>query len=325
MKEIKIKFTGFADYHKPKELAYYRFLSERYHLIESDRPDYIIDGGQNFEHVKYDALKILIDSENVVPDFNDYDYAVGSANMTFEDRYLRVPWFVFYPYFADINKRKTAYDESLLNRKFCSFVVSDAEFGDPMRKLFFERLSKYRQVDSGGRWRNNIGGPVKDKIQFCKNYKFNIAFENSSFSGYTTEKLMEAYVAQSVPIYYGNPNVAQDFTLDSMIRVKDAADIERAVEEVIRLDNDDSAYMKMVTARCNAVDDISSYERELEKFLSYIFDQPLDSARRLCMYGYQAVNRRHLRMVYGIDQKIRDSRLFKFTTGLIGKIKTSRM
>ena len=104
---------------------------------------------------------------------------------------------------------------------------------------------------------NNIGGPVKDKMTFLREYKFNIAFENSVSPGYTTEKIIDVYAAQTLPIYYGNPTVETDFCLDSMVRVKDEADIECAIEEIIRLDNDDDAYMKMDIECCkgNSVHD----------------------------------------------------------------------
>jgi len=318
-KQIKIKFSGFAPYHDPKKQAYYRYLSERYELVESDRPDYIIDGGLDFRHVAYDCVKILISSENSVPDFNLYDYAIASSTLNFGDRYLRMPWFAFYPSFKEIEQRKKTPDSSLLAREFCSFVVSNAEFGDPMRRLFFERLSKYKKVASGGRYLNNVGGPVTDKLAFCRGYKFNIAFENSSCPGYTTEKLMEAYVAQTVPIYYGNPEVAFDFRTESMVRVRDAADIERAVEEVIRLDRDDEAYLKMVTAPCLSEYTPEACETKLEEFLAHIFDQPLEMARQLCPFGCQNVMRRHLKPLRLFDQKVRDSIIFKSAVGLVGR------
>lgn len=323
-KTVKIKFAGFAPYHDPHAQAYYRFLSERYDLVECEDPDYVIDGGQSFHHLKYDCVKILLNSENLAPDFNDYDYAVGCSDITFGDRYLRTPWFVFYPYFHEIVNRKTEPDEALLKRKFCSFVVSNAEFGDPMRRKFFERLSKYKTVDSGGKWRNSVGGPVVDKLAFCRGYKFNIAFENSSFPGYTTEKLMEAYVAQTVPIYYGNPTVETDFRPESMIRVRDEADIERAVEEIIALDRDDEAYLKKVTANCLTEATPEVYERCLNDFLAHIFDQPIEAARRLCPYGQQAVMRRHLKMVHGLDQAIRDTVVYGAAVSVLARYRKWR-
>lgn len=51
-----------------------------------------------------------------------------------------------------------------------------------------DALSQYKLVDSGGRHRNNVGGLVKDKYEFDLSYKFSIAFENSSYQEYLTEK-----------------------------------------------------------------------------------------------------------------------------------------
>ncbi|WP_281650799.1 glycosyltransferase family 10 [Helicobacter bilis] len=75
------------------------------------------------------------------------------------------------------------------------------------RDMFFEALSKYKRVDSGGRWKNNIGGNVDDKIEWLKSYKFNLCFENSSYPGYLTEKLFDAFLAGCVPIYWGDTSL----------------------------------------------------------------------------------------------------------------------
>ena len=306
MKTIRVKFVGLEGIMPICDFPVYRLMCRRYVVVTDDKPEYVIfcNDGQ-CEYRYNDCIKILIQAENRVCDFNAYDYAIGFDYMSFSDRYLRMPQFARRVNFPLLSRRLTAPCESLLDRKFCSFVVSNSQFGDPMRRKFFERLSKYKKVDSGGRFLNNVGGPIKDKIEFCKGYKFNIAFENSSSPGYTTEKIMEAYAAQSVPIYYGNPMVDTDFRLDSMVRVVDEDDIERAVEEVIRLDTDDAAYMEKVTASCLAESDISVYDQRLERFLSHIFDQPLELARRRNRYGYQAMMENHMKLVLSVDSAIR--------------------
>ena len=160
--------------------------------------------------------------------------------------------------------------------------------GNPIRKKFFTELSKYKKVASGGRLLNNVGECVGDKMAFIRKYKFNIAFENSSSPGYVTEKLMQAFAAQTVPIYYGDPFVERDFNTESFLRVKDESDIERVIEEIIRLDRDDDAYMKVATAQCMVGGNVSAYEREIERFLVDVFERPLETARRRPQYGYQA-------------------------------------
>lgn len=304
-KRIRVAFAGFSNNCRLEDRYVYRILSRRFEIIPTARdPDYLIDHGWFSDCLRYERpIRILLSGENSVPDFNAYDYAMGHNHVNFGDRYLRSPLFAHWSCFPGLVRREsTRSDSELLNRGFCSFVVSNARYGDPIREKFFRRLSQYKRVDSGGRFLNNIGGSVKDKLAFCRNYKFNIAFENSAYPGYTTEKIMEAYAAETVPIYFGNPTVETDFRPESMVRVCDESDIERAVEEVVRLDRDDAAYLAKCRERCFAVPDPMVYERELEAFLVHIFEQPLEQARRRARYGYQAMMREHMRKVMTIDR-----------------------
>lgn len=296
--KIKVKFIGFDPYFPPRQQPFYRMIARHFDIEESDKPDFIFDRGRPFDHWQYsNCVKILFMCENSVPDFNVYDYAIGFDHMSFGDRYLRNPLFSRYgDDYATLKKRTLMSNEDLLNRRFCSFIVSNSSFADPMRERFFKELSKYKRVDSGGKHLNNIGGPVKDKLTFCRNYKFNIAFENSVALGYTTEKIMQAYAAQSLPIYYGNPAIDTDFRLESMVRVTGISDIKRAIDEIVFLDENDDAYLARVTAPCLTVDDPEIYEKQLEEFLIHILNQSPAEARRLNAYGnqpmMQGLNRR---------------------------------
>lgn len=300
-KRIKL---GFADKwvgFKPEEDAYYKLLAKHYDIELSDSPDYLICCHTGHSHLKYDCVKILDEGENIVPDFNQYDYAVGFDHLDFGDRYLRVPLYVFFKGYRGLaNRQAPPPDDVLLDRKFCSFVVSNGNMVDPIRDRFFRELSKYKRVDSGGRHLNNIGSPVPDKLDFCRGYKFNIAFENCDSPGYTTEKVMQPLSVFSVPIYWGNPLVERDFLPDCMVRVKDEDDIARAIEEIIRLDRDDAAYLARAKAPC-LVTPPGEYERRLEAFLCHIIDQPLEQARRLNRYGFQNALRGRQKHLAALD------------------------
>lgn len=302
MKTIKINFVDCWAGHKPEEDKYYKILSKFYHVEISDSPDYVFCGSQGHRQVYLnDCIKIQTIGENIVPDFNSFDYAIGFDELSFGDRYLRLPLFYFYDEFSKLSERGTVPSrEELLNRKFCSFVVSNGG-GDPLRTKFFYELSKYKQVDSGGRYLNNVGGPVANKEAFCKGYKFNIAFENSVSPGYTTEKVMQPLTYHSVPIYYGNPNVTEDFTDACMVRIKDESDVSRAIEEIKYLDTHDEAYLeKCLTPRLTHGSE-AYYDARIEAFLRNIFDRPLNEARRLIPYGMQNVYRGRLRHLYKLD------------------------
>ena len=86
-------------------------------------------------------------------------------------------------------------------------------------------MSKYKTVDSGGRFRNNIGGRVTNKKKFLSNYKFS-CFENSKTAGYISEKLVDSFKAGTIPIYYGDDTVLELLNNRSYIHVKDEDDFK---------------------------------------------------------------------------------------------------
>jgi hypothetical protein len=116
---------------------------------------------------------------------------------------------------------------------------------------FFHKLSRYKRVESlGAVERNNdaLAGTGYDtagyrvKQAFQARCKFSIAFENSYFPGYTTEKLSDPLLAGSVPIYSGNPRVADIFNPKAFINVDTFASDEEAIDYIREVDNDDRRY-----------------------------------------------------------------------------------
>lgn len=122
---------------------------------------------------------------------------------------------------------------------FCSFVYSnDIQY----RNDFCKKLSKYKKIFCGGGSLNNIGYKVKDKIQFQKKYKFCIAFENHVQDGYTTEKIIDAYYSNCIPIYCGSKYVHKDFNKQTFINANDFETDEDLINYIIKVDNDDTLY-----------------------------------------------------------------------------------
>ena len=291
---IKIKFVDFWGDFNVKDNFITRTLIQRYNVELSDNPDYLFFGTFGYNHLRYNCVKIMFIGENLAPDFNLCDYALGFNFIKFEDRYMRLPLYCTYDCFAAIKDGVQQTDEVLLNRKFCCMVVSNNRHSSPHRERFFRLLSEYKQVDSGGKMWNNIGGPVIDKLQFVSQYKFNIAFENSSVRGYTTEKIMEPMTVNTLPIYWGNPLVGKDFNIASFVNVNDYASMEDAVQHIINLDNDDFQYLKMLRATKIYEPQIINWQENLLDFLSNIMEKPLDEAKYLTPYGIQKLYREEL-------------------------------
>ena len=121
-------------------------------------------------------MRIFYTGENIRTDWNIADYGIDFDYMEFGDRHLRMPLFLFYRHHEIITKNQvnpqdihtktykenTAHTHTIptntTREKFCGIVVSNDGWGlmDMLRTDFFHILNSYKQVDSGGRWNNNI-------------------------------------------------------------------------------------------------------------------------------------------------------------------------
>lgn len=133
--------------------------------------------------------------------------------------------------------------------KFCAFVVSNGNCH--FRNSFFEILSKYKGVDSCGRFLNNCGftapSPEDGYFDFLSNYKFMICFENTSKPEYLTEKLQNAWLGRTIPIYWGAAKSLKWLNPKAFLYLEDTSEesVKRMIEKIIELDNDDEKYMEM--------------------------------------------------------------------------------
>ena len=286
-RSIKIRYVDFWANCDFENHILTRALRENYdvEVVNDDSAEYVFFSvfGDNHWFLPDRCIKIFYTGENVCPDFNACDYGIGFEWMDYGDRYLRFPNYYATKFFERTTRLME--DKHLLpipdKSEFCSFVVSNPE-GNPIRKQLFEKLSEYKQVDSGGRWLNNVGGPVADKLEFERKHKFAICCENSSHSGYTTEKLVESFAAQTVPIYWGDPDVAKIFNPKAFINAMDYDSLDELLSAVLAIDSDDVLYQQMLKepAMHTLGLTLDGQYQVMCKFLKNIVDQPLDKAQR---------------------------------------------
>lgn len=282
-KIIKIKFVDFYKGFDYKNNLLYRTLKKNYDVQIVDNPDYLFFSVFGIENYDYNCVKIFYSGENLAPDFNLCDYAVAFEDLQFGDRYFQCPLYFSPKYDTVRNKMQCKHldvKESDLKRAFCSFVYSNGR-ADSIRDELFHRISEYKKVDSGGKHLNNVGGPVKSKLDFESAHKFSIACENSSHLGYNTEKLVESFAARTVPIYWGDPGIKKIYNANAFICVEDFESIDDLVQYLEKLDNDPQMYLKMLKTPALVDEQIVNRTFEkLEKFLTNIFDQEYEKAFR---------------------------------------------
>ena len=280
---IKIAFVDFWDNFVPEQSRIWQILSRHYDPVLSPDPVFLFYSSFGELHLGYDCVRIFMTGENQAPDFNICDYATGFEFMEFGDRYLRFP--NGYNYITDWEAMETKHKlpEEAWNKrkKFCAFVISNPNSA-PERELVIEKLSRLGSIDSGGRWRNNVGGPVSDKGAFLGDYRFSLALENVSHPGYTTEKLVQAFAAGTIPIYWGDPLVGRVFNTEAFVNCSDYPSLDGMVDAVERLMDDPQAMEKMMRtpALRDEKDSLENMTAGLEAFLCHIIDQGPEAAKR---------------------------------------------
>lgn len=286
--DIRVKYVDFYSRFNPKEHWTYKILERKYNVVFSESPDYLFFSCFGNTYLQYNCIRIFISNEAVYPNLNLYDYAVTYADFKITDRLLPNR-----DAFEELKYRRLAEDwqtaEEILGSKeeFCNFVYSNG-FGDPYREQLFRSVSQYKKVLSGGKFQNNIGHVVEDLHSFQSRFKFSIACENSWYRGYTTEKIINAFNAGTIPIYWGNPDISSVINPKAIINCHDYPDLESVVEEIKRLDEDDEAYKKKLMEPILVQENmVEEYLRERENFIYHIIDQPYMNAyrRNLCLRG----------------------------------------
>ena len=239
--------------------------------VSKEKLDVLIFGpfGDFWKSVSKDVPKVHYTGENTEPiEREDVRLNLGFQHKQFNDgSYLRLPlWMLEINWFQGDADRmgnpkpipidrccKVYEDEMSAKNKFCAFVVTNP--CQPMRNSAFQWLTAYKNVDSAGRLFNNMGdkifaglgggGGELKKLEFLKDYKFCLAFENASAPGYTTEKLLHAKAAGCIPIYWGDPKVERDFDTSSFIDARGIMTSGELVRLVKEVDTNDLAWSRM--------------------------------------------------------------------------------
>jgi hypothetical protein len=290
MLRVKLDFCDFWPGFPKTNNFFYNLLRERFEVEICDRPDFLIfaDPGQHVHRV-HNCVKIYVALEVFLPDFRWCDYAF-TCHYLEDPRHLRLPYYAF----GFGAKRLIRHGEDpaeimAAKTKFCSFVVSNAKRKKTQKRIeFFHRLSRYKKVDSAGTALNNMGYRIpfgsEHKVEFLRPYKFNIAFENGAAPGYTTEKIVEAMLARCVPIYWGNPRIAEEFNPKSFLNYFDFPSEEALIAKIVELDQDDAKYLEYLRQpyfHNNEPNEFFGHDRLLNQF-EKIFTTPITpvSARR---------------------------------------------
>ena len=253
MKTLKYCIKNWWDYAKTNYIT--DILSKHFNIIYDDKnPDLILyscfrNFNQDTSIIK-DIPSLFIMGENYfIPEMPTGIH----YSMTFEptqDNNLQAGYPLYFEQtiynIHDVDKvLKERKLEHFEHKKFACAVISNSRSAG-FRNNIVNIISTYKDIDYGGKWRNNVGGHVSNKLQFLNNYKFNICCENSQRDMYITEKILDAYLGNTIPIYAGG-NAETIFNPDSFINLNNKSE-EEIIEIIKEVNENDELYKKMYNA-----------------------------------------------------------------------------
>jgi alpha(1,3/1,4) fucosyltransferase len=281
---------GFTDYYPTMDDFFMDTLSMVFDIERNDAsPDYLIFadetyGIKNLDYNSDKVVKIFFTGENRRP----WNYKCHHA-ISFEHndgpQFYRLPLYVLdnwvqkkngVPDMMNLPAETIRYEDK---EHFCGFVASNPN-GEYRNKIFHV-LNEYKPVRSGGALFNNIGGvlprDVKSKIEFFRQCRFSLCFENSSWPGYCTEKIMHGFIAKTVPIYWGSPTVAIDFQEGTYISRHDYISDNGFVDAIMKVDRENKLWESMVNHSPLPYKHIKTWDldRFVAWFLQNVYKGPL--------------------------------------------------
>jgi len=121
----------------------------------------------------------------------------------------------------------------------CSFIGKTY----PMRLHALEFLSQIKEVDVFG---TSVRNPKQYPGEVASNYNFCLCFENDIYPGYVTEKPFEAYIAGTIPLYFGY-DVENYLNPKAIINLLDFKNFNDWTSYIINVNKNDDLYEEIFT------------------------------------------------------------------------------
>lgn len=139
--------------------------------------------------------------------------------------------------------------------KFCDYMFRNRTYRNGVRRYeFYQLLNAKRGVDHVQTEQRFTRNMFSDAVLQHRPYRFSIAFENDIVNGWVTEKIVNSFLAGSIPIYEGTDDVYKYFNRDAFINAKDFDTLNDLADYVMRVDDDQELYQKYIDAAPSSIE-----------------------------------------------------------------------
>jgi hypothetical protein len=133
------------------------------------------------------------------------------------------PNFYYYPWGTSFLKKEDQIFHP--KTKNTSIIASSkgAVVGQRLRHTIIERYgAKFDGIKQGE--------PREYKLPWMRDYRFSVAVENSIVDGYFTEKIVDCFRAGTIPIYWGDPSVADIFNPEGVLFFQNLEELDNILD-----------------------------------------------------------------------------------------------
>lgn len=163
------------------------------------------------------------------------------------------PMHMFYSHHTSIDKDYFINYDSINNRKKICIIVSSLSAPNnsnwnshnygKRHMLINKLLQSDLEFDFYGKgWNLNdkrYKGVAGNKHEILRQYEYSIAIENSCEDNYASEKLFDCFINNTVPIYYGCPNVSEIYDANSYEMLDlDSDNLIEKIKNIIKNSNE---------------------------------------------------------------------------------------
>lgn len=182
-----------------------------------------------------------------------------------------------------------------VKNKEISIVTSNRRIipGHSTRLAFIEKLmahpiSRYIDIYGGG------FKPIADKWDVISPYKYHLVLENTVLKDYWTEKIGDAFLGYSLPIYFGCPNIHDYFEPQSIktIDINKFDDTIKTIESLLSTNSYQEHYDAICRARNKVLDKYNIFA-----FMAAICDVPATKFSKCVLHPPSLVGRHWVKRV----------------------------
>jgi alpha(1,3/1,4) fucosyltransferase len=271
-------------------------LSRKYELTRDDQnPEVLIFGDPNFgqSHWQYDptkVVKVFYTGENVRPTYFQHDFAISFDHVNSFWHY-RLPLYVLEIWALWNNDKLAIWESQKRIRESGNFPDKTFKYAyvqtNPNcipRTKFIEKLFHLGEnIRCAGPHFNNTGfilprNDIRTKLDFCRQAKFTICYENGTWPGYATEKLLNAFCAHSIPVYWGSSTIEREFNEKAFVNRHNFRTDEEMLRWIDQLDKDPILYSNILS-QLPFTDWIEPDVMNIDTFLSWWDENPMSKVK----------------------------------------------